>query len=365
MEYDSVEPYQKRLRHPSIYAIVFAMKRVVRKYIIPHKSNGFRPHIVRAAGIFVLLVLIAGAFLGSQAQRLALTSGNFLASVLPSVLVDLANNDRTDNQIASLSVNPLLEEAARMKAEDMASKGYFAHTSPEGVTPWYWFSQAQYHFAYAGENLATNFDDSAAVNAAWMNSPGHRENILNEHFTEVGIATARGEFEGKETIFVVQLFGRPVRAESTVQSPPVAVVETQPQMAPAVEEPAVVPVLAEETDTGSFVAVQNAQVLASDAPGLFATSPRYSSLLQRFITSPTKTLAVVYLLISIILLAILIAVLVVDHNRRVRHLAVVLILFAVLVGTFYAFRLFIVENVVVPGASHSVAPQVQATSQIR
>src|SRR3989344_5239355 len=170
------------------------MKKVIKKYIVPHEENNFRPHILRAVGVMVLLVLIVGAFFGSQIHRLALTAGNFLANVLPAVLVDLANADRGANRLASLSINPLLEEAARLKAEDMVSKGYFAHTSPEGITPWYWFSRAKYTFAYAGENLAINFNDSSAVNTAWMNSPSHRANILNGNFTEVGIAATKGVY---------------------------------------------------------------------------------------------------------------------------------------------------------------------------
>jgi hypothetical protein len=100
-----------------------------------------------------------------------------------------------------------------MKANDMATKGYFAHTSPEGLSPWYWFKQAGYDFVYAGENLAVNFSDSAEVDKAWMNSPGHRDNILNTKYTEVGIATANGMYQGRPTTFVVQEFGRPMTEE--------------------------------------------------------------------------------------------------------------------------------------------------------
>lgn len=138
---------------------------------------------------------------------------NFLSAVISRTLVDLANADRSQSKIGTLRINPTLEQVAQMKANDMATKGYFAHTSPEGLNPWHWFKQAGYDFVYAGENLAVNFSDSAEVDKAWMNSPGHRDNILNTKYTEVGIATANGVYQGRPTTFVVQVFGRPMTEE--------------------------------------------------------------------------------------------------------------------------------------------------------
>ncbi len=134
---------------------------------------------------------------------------NFWASVMPNVLIDLANNFRSENNLNKLTPSPLLEEAARLKAEDMAKKGYFAHTSPEGIDPWYWFEKVGYDFVYAGENLAVNFYDSKTLHQAWLESPKHKKNIVNKNFTEIGIATAKGVYKGKEAVFVVQLFGKP------------------------------------------------------------------------------------------------------------------------------------------------------------
>ena len=138
---------------------------------------------------------------------------NFFSAILPNVLVDLTNSDRLENNLFVLNVNPLLEKAAQMKAEDMAEKGYFSHNSPIGKTPWEWLDEVNYKFAYAGENLAVNFSDSKDIDKAWMNSLSHRENILNEHFTEIGIAAARGWYKDKESIFVVQFFGRPAKTK--------------------------------------------------------------------------------------------------------------------------------------------------------
>ena len=62
-----------------------------------------------------------------------------------------------------------------MKAQDMATLGYFAHVSPDGKTPWYWIEKVGYDYQYAGENLAINFSDSKDVTNAWMASPLHKE----------------------------------------------------------------------------------------------------------------------------------------------------------------------------------------------
>ena len=138
-----------------------------------------------------------------------------------NALVDETNQNRVANGLPDLQVSPLLQAAAQEKANDEATKGYFAHTSPQGLTPWYWFQQVGYNFDYAGENLAVNFSDSQDVTNAWMNSPEHRANILSTDFTQIGIATAQGIYDGEPTTFVVEEFGTPAPAAA-----PVAFVDT-------------------------------------------------------------------------------------------------------------------------------------------
>lgn len=161
-----------------------------------------------AATITAFALLIVLAFSGSVLHRMALRSPQ-VAAVVTAVLVDLANDDRAQAGLPPLSVSPTLTAVAQAKANDMAAKGYFAHTSPQGLDPWHWFTQEGYAFEYAGENLAIDFSDSADVNRAWMNSPTHRENLLDPDYTEIGIATAQGMYQGKMTVFVVQAFGTP------------------------------------------------------------------------------------------------------------------------------------------------------------
>lgn len=186
------------------------MKKHLKQYFVPHEENDHKPHALRGPAILGLALAIV-AILGLSALQLQVVTNSerFLASVLPGVLVDLTNDDREKRDLHELEHHPLLERAAQLKANHMAENGYFAHNSPDGTTPWEWFYQAGYQFQHAGENLAVNFSDSQDVEDAWMDSPGHRANILNGDFTQIGIATAKGEYKGRETVFVVQMFGTP------------------------------------------------------------------------------------------------------------------------------------------------------------
>lgn len=186
------------------------MKRLLKKYFIPHQENDHKPHFLRletVLGVLIAVLSIEALFLATI--FFVFPNSSFFASLIPDVLIDLTNQNRNVENIPQLSLNPLLTQAAQLKANDMATKGYFAHTSPEGVTPWYWLDEAGYDYARAGENLAVDFSDSKDVVTAWMNSPSHRANIENGNFTEIGIATAQGTFQGHETTFVVQFFGKP------------------------------------------------------------------------------------------------------------------------------------------------------------
>ena len=217
-------------------------KRFVTKfvhYFVPHKRNSYRPLFLRIEMVSATAALIVVLFVGaSVADHLLATSGSpQVAAVVAATLVDLANTDRAQNGLPVLAVNPVLQAAAQLKANDEAAKSYFAHVSPDGQDPWYWFTQAGYDFTYAGENLAVYFSDSDAVNTAWMNSPEHRANILSDHFTEIGIATAEGMYQGQETTFVVQEFGAPAASiasaskSSAPQTAPLAAATPAPSAA--------------------------------------------------------------------------------------------------------------------------------------
>ena len=160
-------------------------------------------------GILILVIL---TFVGANLHALLWQSSHWLVStVLPAVVIDLTNEKRTELNEQPLKRSTVLDGAAQMKAQHMAKNEYFAHYAPDGTSPWYWFDKANYVYAYAGENLAIHFTDSTEVVDAWMNSPKHRENIASSNFTEIGVGTAKGTFEGYDTVYVVQLFGTPAQ----------------------------------------------------------------------------------------------------------------------------------------------------------
>lgn len=199
-------------------------------YFFPHPRNNHHPHLFGYTSLIVIATLIAVAEIGYVTQtKYVFLNTEFLASVLPSVLTDLTNTDRTDNGLAPLVRSARLDAAAQAAAEDMASKGYFAHIAPDGTTPWYWLDEAGYEYRYAGQNLAVNFTDSKNVQDAWLASPTHRENIMKPEYTQIGFGTATGTYQGQQTTFVVQFFATP-RAVAAVKpvatTKPAAVVTT-------------------------------------------------------------------------------------------------------------------------------------------
>src|SRR3989344_1813748 len=129
-------------------------------FFVPHEGNDYKPHVLREIWVLIFLFTALATFAGGLLHREVITKSDFLAAIYSSVLVDLANQDRAQNSVSMLVVNPLLVKAAEMKAEDMAKKGYFAHYSPDGKAPWDWIKLARYSYTSAGENLAIDFTDS-------------------------------------------------------------------------------------------------------------------------------------------------------------------------------------------------------------
>jgi hypothetical protein len=208
-----------------------------KKFFLPTPENDYTPHLLQRAAMGMMFLLVLLSFTAVNLQALLWQSSDWLVgTVLPAVVVDLTNNEREEQAQAPLRRNALLDEAARLKAEDMAKNGYFAHYSPDGVSPWHWFDEVSYVYAHAGENLAIHFKDSGAVVDAWMKSPAHKANIVNNKYTEIGVGTAKGKFDGFDTVFVVQLFGTPAIANNVepavvpleVVPAPVALIENQP-----------------------------------------------------------------------------------------------------------------------------------------
>jgi len=271
--------------------------RALQDYFLPRETNDYKPHSLRhysALGLLLAVFLVEALLLTSP--LLLSTKDSYLAAVLAPAVVELTNEKRAENNEAPLRVNALLQKAAQAKAEDMAVRGYFSHNDPDGTPPWRWFDEAGYTYSYAGENLAVNFFDSAEVAEAWMASPAHRANIVRHDFSDTGVGVARGSYEGKETVFVVQFFGTPPSAVAAPFVPDDIAVSAPPS-----EEPSV-PV--------------DSRVLAEAI-----TMMPNPSFLARFAASPRATATEA--LIAIMLFVALALVLAVFVKFRIQHPALI------------------------------------------
>lgn len=127
-----------------------------------------------------------------------------------SLIIAETNKRRSDNGASTLTENAALTRAAEMKLKDMADNQYFEHVSPSGKGPSDLAKAAGYSYVLVGENLAMgNFENDSVLLDAWMNSPGHRANILNSRYKEIGVAAAKVTYEGRSTWLAVQEFGKP------------------------------------------------------------------------------------------------------------------------------------------------------------
>ena len=118
---------------------------------------------------------------------------------------DLINKQRTQNGLSPLKENSELQRVAKIKSQDMVNNNYFSHTSPTYGSPFDMMKSFKISYNTAGENIAGNSSNSGAV-TAWMNSPGHRANILNSSFNQTGIGVVTGSKYGK--IYVQMFIGK-------------------------------------------------------------------------------------------------------------------------------------------------------------
>ena len=118
---------------------------------------------------------------------------------------NLINTQRANNGLTALKVDEEVQRVARIKAEDMVANNYFSHTSPTYGSPFDMLKSFKISYKTAGENIAANSSNSGAVNA-WMNSSGHKANILNSNFNYTGIGIVSSSKYGK--IFVQMFIGK-------------------------------------------------------------------------------------------------------------------------------------------------------------
>jgi len=132
----------------------------------------------------------------------------YASTITEDRIIELTNNDRLNNNLKPLKSNQMLNNAAIAKANDMIAKNYFDHFGPNGEKPWDFIKNENYKYSFAGENLAMDFRTAEGVEKAFMNSPSHRDNILNNNFEDIGVSVTNGQLEGHLTTLIVVMFGK-------------------------------------------------------------------------------------------------------------------------------------------------------------
>jgi len=126
----------------------------------------------------------------------------------PESIIRLTNKARTDNGLAELAENRLLNQIAEARARDMLEKQYFAHVSPTGEQASDLAEDVGYAYKIIAENIGKGvFHSNQKIVEGWMQSPGHRDNMLSEDIREMGAAVLEGKMKGRPTYVAVQIFG--------------------------------------------------------------------------------------------------------------------------------------------------------------
>jgi hypothetical protein len=203
----------------------------------PHYARTYWPYLPLA--LMVGLGLMLNTFWGNAHKSVL----GYATDMSINGLLQQTNAARANNgSLGALALNSALDSAAQAKANDMASRDYWSHNTPDGATPWTFILNAGYHYQTAGENLAYGFDSSDATVTAWMNSPEHRDNILNTTYKDVGFGIANSnnyQGTGPETI-VVAMYGSP-QAQASAPQANAAPVASKPSN-PAPAESTLVPI---------------------------------------------------------------------------------------------------------------------------
>ena len=331
------------------------MRRRLKNHFVPHDGNDYRPHFVREKSVISIAIIAIAIFnMAFFLNSFITRHPDLLSAVITGVLVDITNSNRLAQNLGVLKENPTLAYAAQLKANDMAEKGYFAHNSPEGKTPWYWFSQGGYKFLYAGENLAVNFSESSDVVTAWMNSEGHRANILNDKFSEIGIAMAPGVYNGRETIYVVQLFAEPAPQAVAVADSMVEEIPEVTVLAKEVTASGGVEVLSENievlAETKMFIAVQNNEYVGTGTEEVLPINneaPEVSAI-DKALTAPKTALETVYMVIGgIIFISLLILVLIEPKRQHPKNIIYAVLLLALVLILLYFSKNYLFPKIVI------------------
>lgn len=198
------------------------MARLISLLFIPQEKNNHRALLLQPSflGIFIALYLLNQSLI----QSLTVLKPGILgysSEITVDKVIAQTNDQRQNLGLAPLKYNATLSQSATAKAQDMFVNNYWAHNSPQGKTPWDFFKSVGYQYSVAGENLAKDFYDTDGLIKAWMNSPTHRDNIVNSKYQEIGIGVVNGILNGVKTTLVVQHFAAPLHTGMEAENQPV------------------------------------------------------------------------------------------------------------------------------------------------
>ena len=143
----------------------------------------------------------------AETQKPAAPAGNnATAGSYEMQVVEFVNKERAAQGLPALKYNSELSKVAEAKAADLRDNNYFSHTSPTYGSPFDMMKSFGIKYTAAGENIAKGYMNPKSVMKGWMNSPGHRANILNSSFTEIGVGYVS---DSKGAGYWVQMFIRP------------------------------------------------------------------------------------------------------------------------------------------------------------
>jgi uncharacterized protein YkwD len=195
----------------SRFIIFLALVTALGIIIAQPQTTQFLNRVLALVGSEKVLSSLEDSALFPPPLRSAIHARNALLT--ESGTFEWTNFERKQNGLEPLKSNELLRQAAQKKMKDMFDKQYFEHVSPSGIGPADLAKSVGYAYVVVGENLALgSFESDKLLVEAWMNSPGHRANILNTRYQEIGIAVGKGMFEGREQWLAVQSFGLPLSA---------------------------------------------------------------------------------------------------------------------------------------------------------
>ena len=283
------------------------MMRLIRKLVhlfVPHESNNHKAKILHNSSLTILtLCLVLYQGLLTFFPRFGPKILGYAANIPPDEVIRLTNEKRVAAGVGPLVTNTTLSQAAQAKGADMLTKDYWAHVSPDGTQPWFFFTSFGYKSRYAGENLARDFSDPASAVEAWMASPSHKENLLSSKYKEVGVAVVEGDMAGVDTTIIVQFFG--TNLVDTLPETPIAQVQA------SVPSPTLAP------DTLPLVVVTSTPTpVPTTAPLLVEAPTSAQTTSSKVLISPFTTTRGISLVVIILLGAIMIIDVVVTARRK-------------------------------------------------